>query len=98
MFSLNSRSTPTLPPILTMASIAIDPHIAVIHVHVGGNLVDDVLLDRSLKTNIITKYLRKRLGLPSPKPTRYVLQMTDQSLMKLIKVIRDLKSHIHGIP
>jgi hypothetical protein len=81
-----------------MVSIAIDPHLVVIHIHVGWNLVDDVSLDRGSGANIITKDLRKQLGLPSPKPTRYVLQMVNQSLMKLIEVIQDLKVHIHGIP
>jgi hypothetical protein len=51
-----------------MASIAIDPHMAIIHVHVGQNLMDDVLLDIGSRANIITKDLRKQLGLPPPSP------------------------------
>jgi hypothetical protein len=38
----------------------------------GKNLVDDVLLDKGFGANIITKDLKKRLGLPSLKPTFYV--------------------------
>jgi hypothetical protein len=45
----------------------------IIEVHVGQNLVDDVLLDKGFGTNIITKDLKKRLGLPFPKPAPYAL-------------------------
>jgi hypothetical protein len=50
-----------------VALVAIDLHMAVIQVHVGQNLVDDVLLDEGSGANIITEDLRKWLGLPSPK-------------------------------
>jgi hypothetical protein len=62
---------------LAMASIAINPHMVVIQVHVGWNMVDDVLLDENFGANIITKDLRKWLGLPSSKPTIYMLQMAN---------------------
>jgi hypothetical protein len=39
-----------------------DPHMPVILVYVGKNLVDDALLDGGLKLNMITNSLRKRLG------------------------------------
>jgi hypothetical protein len=41
--------------------------------------------------------LKKYLGLPSPKPAIYMLWMANQSSMKLVKIIRNLKIHIHGI-
>lgn len=50
-----------------MALVAIDLHMAVIQVHVGQNLVDDVLLDESSSAKIIIEDLRKKLVLPSPK-------------------------------
>ncbi len=89
---------PTLPPISALALIAINPHMVVIQVHIGRNLVDDVLLGGGSKANIITKDLRKRLGLPFPKLVPCMLQMVYQSLTKLIGIIRDLKIHTHGIP
>jgi hypothetical protein len=38
------------------------------------------------------------LGLPFPKPAPYMLQMVNQSLMKPMGIIQDLKLNIHGIP
>jgi len=38
----------------------------VIVVHVGKNMVDDVLLDGGSRVNAITYGLRKNLGLPPP--------------------------------
>jgi len=38
------------------------------------------------------------LALPSPKPTPYMLRMVDKNLTTPVKIIRDLKIHIHGIP
>jgi hypothetical protein len=40
-------------PIHVVASIVIDHHMVVIHVHIGKNLVDDELLDGKLGVNII---------------------------------------------
>jgi hypothetical protein len=40
-----------------------DPHMIVIPIYVGKNLVDNVLLDEGLKANMITHSLRKSLGL-----------------------------------
>jgi hypothetical protein len=56
-----------------VASVAINPHMAIIQVHVGQNLVDDVLLDGGSGANIIARDLRRQLGLPSLKPTPYML-------------------------
>ncbi len=71
---------------------------AVILVHVGQNLVDDVLLNEGFGANIIKKYMRRQLGLPSLKLAPYMLRMADQSLTKPVGIIRNLKIHIHGIP
>jgi hypothetical protein len=48
--------------------------------------------------NIMTKELWKWLGLPSPKPTLNTLRMANQTITKLIGLIKDLKINIHGIP
>jgi len=50
---------------------------AIIHIHVGRNLVDDVLLDKGSNAHIVTKDLRKWLGFISPKPIFYMLRMAD---------------------
>jgi hypothetical protein len=60
---------------------------AIIPVHVGKNLVEDVLLDGGLGVNIITKDLRKKLGLSIPKPAPYTLRMVDHTLTKPIGLI-----------
>jgi len=39
-----------------------------------------------------------RLGIPTPKPTPYNLRMAYQTTIKPIKLIRDLKIYVHGIP
>jgi hypothetical protein len=70
---LEQKSIPIIPPIPAMALIAINPHMAVIQIHIGQNLVDDVLLGGGSRANIITEDLKKRLGLPFPKPIPYML-------------------------
>jgi hypothetical protein len=72
-FFSKQKSIPTLPLIMATTLIAIDPHMAVIHVHIGQNLVDDVLLGEGSRANIIIKDLRKQLGLPFPKFVPYML-------------------------
>jgi hypothetical protein len=52
-------------PILVVASIVIDHHMVVIHVHIGKNLIDDELLDDRLGVNIIIEKLKAILGLPN---------------------------------
>ncbi len=42
--------------------------------------------------------MRLRLGLSKPKPTPYNLRMADQTTIKLVGLIKDLKIYIHGIP
>jgi hypothetical protein len=57
-----------------------------------------VLLDGSLKVNIITKQLRLRLGLPKLKPAPYNMKMADQTTTKPMGLIKDLKMYVHNIP
>jgi hypothetical protein len=56
-----------------IAFVAIDPHMVVIKIQVGKNMVEDVLLDGGSNVNIMTKELQKWLRLPSPKLTPYTL-------------------------
>jgi hypothetical protein len=56
------------------------------------------LIDGGKSVNIIIKNLRTKLGLPKPIPTPYHLRMVDQSMTRLLGIIKDLKIHIHGIP
>jgi hypothetical protein len=85
--SLEQKLIPTLSTILAVALVTINPHMVVIQVHVGQNLIDDVLLDKGSRTNIIIEDLRKWLGLPFPKPIPYMFQMVDQSLTKPMGII-----------
>jgi hypothetical protein len=71
---------------------------AIIQVQIGKNIIEDVLLDERSGVNIITKQLRLRLGLPKSKPTPYNLKMVDQTTIKLVGLIRDMKIYVHGIP
>jgi hypothetical protein len=57
-----------------------------------------VLLDGGSGVNIITKQLRLRLGLPKPKPAPCNLRMANQTTIKLVGLIKDLKIYVHGIP
>jgi hypothetical protein len=56
-------------------SFVIDLHKAIISVHVGKNIMEDVLLDGGLGVNIIIKNLRKNLRLPISAP--YTFKMTN---------------------
>jgi len=38
------------------------------------------------------------LGLPKPKPTPYNLRMANQTTIKPMGFIKDLKIYVHGIP
>jgi hypothetical protein len=68
-------------------------------VHVGNNIVEDVLLDGGFRVIIrFTKDFKKILGLPIPRPAPYTLRMVDQTLTKQVCLIKDFKIHIHGIP
>jgi len=69
----------------------------VVQVQIGKNTIEDVLLDGGFKINIITKQLRSRFGLPKPKPSPYNLKMVDQTTIKPVGLIRDMKIYVHGI-
>jgi hypothetical protein len=70
----------------------------VIQVHVRRNNIDNVLLDGGLGSNIITEQWIIRLGLLKPKPTPYNLQVENYTIIKPVKLIRDLKMYVHVIP
>jgi hypothetical protein len=97
-FAFKKRTITTSEPNLIIAFVMIDPEMAMIQIQVGKNMVEGILLDGGFNMDIMTKELRKWLGLPSPKPTPYTLQMADQTITKPIRLIKDLKIHIHGIP
>ncbi len=64
----------------------------------GKNIVEDVLIDGGTSVNTIIENLKTKLGLPKPKPAPYHLRMTNQSMTRPLRIIRNLKIHIHGIP
>lgn len=72
---------PKLPSTI-VTTIDMDPHMVVIPIYVGKNLVEDVLLDGRSIINIITDSFKKRLGLHVPSPSPYNFKMVDQSLTK----------------
>jgi hypothetical protein len=88
----------SLVPKLRTIVVAIDNHMAIIQVQIGKNTIEDVLLDGGFKVNIITKQLRLRLGLPKLKSAPYNLRMVDQTTIKLVGLIKDLKIYVHDIP
>jgi hypothetical protein len=46
---------------------------------------------------LILSQSRLRLGLPKPKLAPYNLKMVDQTTIKLVGLIKDLKIQVHGI-
>jgi len=60
-----------------VASVAIYHQMAIIHVQVGKNFIEDVLLNGGFGVNIIMKKLSVQLGLSKPKPAPYNLNMAD---------------------
>jgi hypothetical protein len=58
-FTPRRRIVTMLRPNPIITSMAIDPHMVVIQVQVGKNLVEDVLLDGGSNMNIMTKELWK---------------------------------------
>jgi hypothetical protein len=53
--------------------MAIDFHMAMIHVQVDNNIVEDIILDGRSSMNVVMEELQKWLGFFSPKPTLYTL-------------------------
>lgn len=70
----------------------------VIQVQTCINTIDDVLLDGGSKVNIIIEKSKARLGLPKPKLAPYNLQMANQTTIKPIGLIKDLRMYVYGIP
>ncbi len=71
VFRMSANNQPThlqVPP-SDVGLIIINPHMAIIPMHVGKNIMENVLLDGGSGVNIIIEDLRKKLGLPIPKPT-----------------------------
>jgi hypothetical protein len=58
--------------------MVINPHMVVVQVQVGDNIVEDILLDGGSNVNIMMKELWKMLGLPNSKPTPCTLWMVDK--------------------
>jgi hypothetical protein len=56
------------------------------------------LLDGRANVNIITKNFRTKLSLPKPSPTPYHLRMANQSMIRPLRIIINMKIHILGIP
>jgi hypothetical protein len=70
----------------------------VILVHVGKNLIEDMLLHGGSRINIVIKNLWEKLSLLTPRLAPYILKMAYHTFTKLVRLIWDLKIHIHGIP
>ncbi len=64
----------------------------------GKNIIEDVMLDGGSNVNIMINELRNWLKLPNFKLVVYTLWMADQTITKVIGLIKDLKIHIHVIP
>jgi hypothetical protein len=55
-------------------------------------MVEDVLLDGGFGVNVMTEELWKQLALPNPKSILYTLRMANQTITKLVGLIKTLKS------
>jgi hypothetical protein len=64
----------------------------------GKNIIEDVLINGGINVNIIVKNLITKLGLPKPSPTPYHLKMADHNMIRPLRIIKNLKIHIHGNP
>jgi len=83
---------------LNTTIIEVDNQITVIHIQVGNNIIEDILIDGRSSVNIITENLRTKLNLPKLRPVPYCLRMANHSMTKPLGIIINLKIHIHGIP
>jgi hypothetical protein len=94
---MTNKTIPFVAPKVTTMTVAIDNHMVIIHVQIGKNIVDDVILDGGFGVTIIVEQLILKLGLPKPKPTPYNLRMVNRITTKLMGPIRDLKIYVHNI-
>jgi hypothetical protein len=95
---MTNKIVPFVAPKVTTTTVVIDNHMAIIHVQIGKNIVDDVLLDERFGVNIIIEQLILKFGLQKPKPTPYNLRMVNRTTTKLMGLICDLKIYVHDIP
>jgi hypothetical protein len=56
------------------------------------------LINGGVSVNIIIENFKTKLGLPKPRPALFHLKMADQNMARPLKIIKNLKIHIHGIP
>ncbi len=75
---LGKKKTIIVGPNPLITYVVINPHMVVIQVQVGENIVENILLDGGSNVNIMTKELWKMLGLPNYKLTPYTLWMVDK--------------------
>ncbi len=85
-------------PKVGIVVVVINNHMVVIQIQIGKNIIKNVLLDGGSRVNIIIEQLRLKLGLLKLKPTPYNLKMADQTTIKLVGLIKDMKIYVHGIP
>jgi len=93
---MTNKIVPFVAPKVTTTTVAINNQMVIIHVQIGKNIVDDVLLDGGV--NIIIEQLILKLGLQKPKSTPYNLKMVNQITTKSMGLICDLKIYVHDIP
>jgi hypothetical protein len=84
----------SLVPKVKTSVVAVDNHMTIIQVQIGKNIIEDVLADGG---SGIIKQLRLSLGLPKLKLTPYNLTMVDQTTIKPMGLIKDLKIYVHSI-
>ncbi len=70
---------------------------AVIQVQARKNFIK-MCLDGGFGVNIIMKKLKVQLGLLKPEPAPYNLCIADQTIVKPLGLITNLKILVHGIP
>jgi hypothetical protein len=73
-----------------------DEAIPVVQVRVGKFEVRNVLLNGKFGVNIISKILRKKLGLRNPQLTSFVIRMVDQPKVQPMGLIQNLKMNMVG--
>ncbi len=81
----------------TVASITIDHQMVVIHVQIGKNFIENVLIDGGFGVSFNIEKLKVQLGLSKPKHAPYNLHMVDQTITKPLGLIKDFEILAHGI-
>jgi hypothetical protein len=83
---------------MVVALIATYHLMVVIQVQVGKTFVKNILLDGGFGVNIIIQKINVQLGLSKPNPTPYNLHIVNQTIVKPLGLVKDLKIFVHGIP